>query len=458
MPALKNVNCCWEPALSGRLAAEALKKALLVADRLSLIERVEQAAAEALRETTLPRGTHWIPYSMAQGYTGLALLWSYLDACRPGEHWDRVGREHLQLAARDAAGYSQLPIGLFSGLSGLAFATWQLSRSGSRYQRLLAEFDDVIAPRSLASARNIHRHHGMNVGEFDAISGLSGVGAYLLCRRNEPAISEALHVVIEALVELCLDDTPPFRWHTPCELVGDGRMAEVYPYGNLNLGLAHGIPGPLAFLALAHLAGSAAPGLTEAIAHAAGWISQQRFDDEWGVNWPTAVPLVSQHDNGSSTLVPASPTDAPDGPSRCAWCYGSPGIARSLLLAGEALDRDDLRELAVSAMQAVFRRPIAKRHINSPTFCHGVAGLLSVALRFRHDLGDGLFSGEISKLVEQILGHFQPDSLLGFRNMEIGDHEIEQPGLLDGAPGVALVLLAASTGVEPTWDRLFLLS
>jgi hypothetical protein len=30
--------------------------------------------------------------------------------------------------------------------------------------------------------------------------------------------------------------------------------------------------------------------------------------------------------------------------------------------------------------------------------------------------------------------------------------------LLDGAPGVALVLLAAATPVEPTWDRLFLLS
>jgi lantibiotic modifying enzyme len=458
MPALRNGACLWEPALSGRLAAEALEKALLVADRLSLIERVEQAAAEALRETTLPRGTHWIPYSMAQGYTGLALLWSYLDACRPGEHWDRLGREHLQLAAHDAAVYSQLPIGLFSGLSGLAFATWQLSRGGSRYQRLLAEFDGAIAPRALALARNMQQRHGMNVGEFDAISGLSGVGAYLLCRRNEPAIPEALHAVIEALVELCLDDTPPFRWHTPCDLVGDEKMCEVYPYGNLNLGLAHGIPGPLAFLSLAHLAGVRGARVSRAIAHTAGWISQQRFDDEWGVNWPTAVPLVSEEANGASTIRHASATAAPDGPSRCAWCYGSPGIARSLLLAGEALDRDDFRELAVSAMQAVFRRPIADRYINSPTFCHGVSGLLSVALRFRHDLGDGLFSGEIGKLVEQILAHFQPDSLLGFRNIEIGDHEIEQPGMLDGAPGVALVLLAASTGIEPTWDRLFLLS
>jgi hypothetical protein len=35
---------------------------------------------------------------------------------------------------------------------------------------------------------------------------------------------------------------------------------------------------------------------------------------------------------------------------------------------------------------------------------------------------------------------------------------VDQPGLLDGAPGVILALLAASTDVEPIWDRLFLLS
>jgi lantibiotic modifying enzyme len=395
---------------------------------------------------------------MAQGYTGLALFWSYLDECLPGEEWDLLGREHLQIAAQDAADYSQLPVGLFSGVTGLAFAAWQLSRGGARYRRLLFELDRIIAPRALSLAHSARDRHGMNVGEFDAISGLSGVGAYLLCRRDRPETAEALHAVTETLVQLCSDHSPPFGWHTPCELLGDEKMCEVYPHGNLNLGLAHGIPGPLAFLSLAQLAGLRVSGLTEAIAYTAGWISRQRFDDEWGVNWPTAVPLVLEENNGASVVVAAPATAAPDGPSRCAWCYGSPGIARSLLLASQALDRDDLRDLAVSAMDAVFRRPIDKRQINSPTFCHGVAGLLSIALRFRHDLGDSLFSEEISKLVEQLLTRFQPDSLLGFRNIEYGDHEIEQPGLLDGAPGVALVLLAAATEVEPTWDRLFLLS
>ena len=84
--------------------------------------------------------------------------------------------------------------------------------------------------------------------------------------------------------------------------------------------------------------------------------------------------------------------------------------------------------------------------------------LLAITLRFRHDLGGEMLSGEVASLVRQMLARFDPASLLGFRNMEFEEHEIEQPGLLDGAPGGALALLAAATPMAPTWDRLFLLS
>ncbi len=50
------------------------------------------------------------------------------------------------------------------------------------------------------------------------------------------------------------------------------------------------------------------------------------------------------------------------------------------------------------------------------------------------------------------------ESLLGFRHLETRDNHMDQPGLLEGAPGVALALLASATSAEPTWDRLFLLS
>ena len=447
----------WGPVLTGDLAVRAVEVARDVCQRLISPEAVEKAAAAACTQTAFPRTTHWIPYTISQGYAGLAVLWGYLDSCFAEEGWDLIGRKHLELAVRGAETFPGVPVGLFSGLSGLAFGAFQLSRRGTRYRRLLTSLDEAIVPQAIAQADRVRgQAEGLPVGDFDVISGLSGTGAYMLCRRDQPAVAAAVSAVIEALVEIIAEGNGVPRWHTPVHLLWDEEVMSTYPQGNLNCGLAHGVPGILAFLAMAVRSGIAIPGMTEAIARIGDWLSANRCDDEWGVNWPTAVHLVA--DSPDRGLRSGDAKSAPHGPSRCAWCYGSPGIARSLWLAGEALDRDDFRDLGISAMEAVFRRPIPIRHIDSPTFCHGVSGLLAITLRFANDTSIPAFAEGSRMLIQQLLDNYQPTSLLGFRNIETNDHEIDQPGLLDGAPGVALALLSAATAVEPAWDRLFLLS
>ena len=133
-------------------------------------------------------------------------------------------------------------------------------------------------------------------------------------------------------------------------------------------------------------------------------------------------------------------------------------MSRSLWLAGEALDDEPLRALAVEGMEAVYRRPAHERGIDSPTFCHGVAGLLQVTLRFAHDTGLPVFAAAADALAAQLVDAYDGSRLLGYASLEPGDNPVDQPGLLDGAAGVALVLIAASTDAEPVWDRLFLLS
>lgn len=449
----------WEPILTGDIAVSAVRAARDVAGRLNSPQLVEKAAEAAVAQTAFPQSTHWIPYSISQGYSGLALLWSYMDSCFPEERWDERGRDYLTLAARHAETMPDIPVGLFSGLSGLGFSAWQLSRDGTRYRRLLDSLDYAIVAKARGLADSLREHRdGVSIGDFDVISGLSGVGAYLLCRRDRPAVAEALPVVIEALVDLLADGNDLPGWHTPVHLLWDNELKNAYPFGNLNCGLAHGVPGVLAFLSLSFRAGVAAAGFQEAIERTAEWLCDNRFDDEWGVNWSTAIPVVEVESPEGPMLRQGHARAAPDGPSRCAWCYGSPGIARALWLAGDALNDETLRQLSVSAMEAVFRRPAAQRRIDSPTFCHGKAGLLEIALRFANDTGCALFATECRTLAEQLLDCYNPDSLLGFRNIEYADREIDQPGLLDGAPGVALVLLAAATSAEPSWDRLFLLS
>ena len=167
-------------------------------------------------------------------------------------------------------------------------------------------------------------------------------------------------------------------------------------------------------------------------------LEAQRSDDAWGPNWSSAAPARE------GAFLPGPPTHA-------AWCYGAPGVARALWHAGR-------REPALAAMRAVAARPPEARRLVAPGLCHGFGGLLLHALRFWHDTGDPAMEGLAREMAERILQDWDPESLLGFRSAEPGGIRLDHPGFLDGAPGVALALLAAATDREPAWDRVLLLS
>jgi lantibiotic biosynthesis protein len=437
----------WEAVLPPPTRTAALSVARNVLARCSDPARMEAALAAAREQTGFPRSVYWEPAGIAQGDAGLALMAGYAEAAFPGEGWELVAHERMTAALRGAESADWLPAGLFSGLGGLVFTASYLSRGGARYARVLAALDAAFLPAAAAQAERLRRlPGGMSVGEFDAISGLSGVAAALLerrARRRDETVERVLVGVLGALVDMVAASDGLPRWYTPPEEMADETWARLYPQGNLNCGLAHGIPGPLAAMAIGRREGVDVPGLASAIGNVAEWLATHRADDAWGINWPSAVSVDS---------------DRPDGPGRAAWCYGAPGVARALWLAGEALDDDALRAIAVEGMEAIYDRPLAERAIDSPTFCHGVAGLLQVTTRFASDTGLPAFVEATDKLARQLLDAYDGTRLLGYATLEPGDRPVDQPGLLDGAPGVALALLAAATATEPAWDRLFLLS
>ncbi len=437
----------WESVLEPERRKAALAVARDVARRGSDLALIAEALAAAGRQTQYPETIRWVPYGVAEGDAGLALMCAAFSACRPQEEWDVTAHTFVAAAARSAGQTPGVPLGLFTGLSGLAFAVDSLSREGTRYENLLANLDAALTPQIAQIASSLlATSRPFSVGEFDVISGASGVGAYLLRRDSHRLLPE----ILSGLVSLTDVENGTPRWATPAHLLGDEAERRWYPWGNLNCGLAHGIPGVLALLALAHRADVRVPGQADAIRRLAEWLRAHRADDDWGVNWPTAVPLPPPE--GSA----AGPAELE--PSRAAWCYGSPGVGRALWLAGDALQDEELCRLAIDAILAVTRRPVAERHIDSPTFCHGVAGLLQIVLRFANDTGHPAFRTAANDLVDQLLSLYDPARPLGFASLEPGPNPVDRAGLLDGAPGVAMVLLAAATDTEPTWDRLFLLS
>jgi lantibiotic biosynthesis protein len=385
------------------------------------------------------------PYdaSLARGDAGLAVLFGHFDRCFPNDGWDKVAHEAVLRINQNLSPSSPSPIGLFGGLAGLAFATWYLSRGGTRYRRARLAIDDVLLTRADVQANSVARKSGMPVEDFDLISGLSGVAAYLLCRVSDNRALLTLRTIIAALVEIVERDGPVPAWFTPADLISSKYMVGKYPEGNLNCGLAHGMPGMLGVLALAYRESIMVPGLRSAIERLANWLNAQGMADRWGKSWPAAVAVGAPGD-----LIPAP----------IAWCYGNPGIARALWLAGTALDDSSLCESALEAIRSVYRRPLARRGISSPTFCHGTAGLLQITMRFASETVLPVFSDAASTILEELVRSFADDTAYGYRAIDSDRRLVDNAGLLDGAAGVALVLLAATSDQEPSWDRIFLLS
>lgn len=441
----------WQPILDEPLKQQALDVLQGVVERLSDPAVIGFAIQQAARQTT---GLwQWVPSSLISGYGSLALLFHFMARTFPGYNWERVARQYLRLAAEFTHQQPLVAPALFGGSSGMASVVSFFARDDERYRHSMATLSEHVAEQVLYMTwQREQASEGIADGDYDIISGAAGILGFLVTLEQPTGqIHAAIRRLIEYLVWLAESDTEQERrrWFLSPRFYPIELHRERYPDGYFNCGLAHGIAGPLAALAIAWRAGYQIPEQREAIHSLASWLVDHQIQDAWGINWPAGVPLRQSYSSDSWSTLP---------PTRTAWCYGAPGIARALWLAGGVLQDSVFCQTAIEAIESVLQRPLVARGIDSVTFCHGVAGLLDISLRFAHETERILIRQHIPLLVQQILNGFDADSPLGFRDLEQEHHWVDDPGLLTGAVGVALTLLAASTPIEPGWDRIFLIA
>lgn len=416
-----------------------------VAGRLRERDRLRQALVRVPRQTSFPEAHRWHACSLAMGDAGLALMCAAFDRAAPDEGWDSTGHTFLSRAVVDVG--AGRPLSLFHGVTGIAAAAWALSHSGRRYGNLLARLDSLLLPSFINTAERVRATGRSPFRDgHDLLNGLAGWAVYLLGRGSGPAVDSALNSVVGALVRLMTDEDGAATFLTEPEHVRDADRAD-FPRGYVNCGLAHGIPGPLAALSLVRLAGRVEGCVVdEAIGWGARWLAARSSRDAAGVTWPTVVRPTG--DPGEYV---------PGYRARSAWCYGAPGVAASLWLAGCALGDNEWRRLAVTAIAAVCRRPARDRGLSGPGLCHGSAGLLLILGRFATATGKPALGREAGALLTSLLSDFDAGSLLGYREVETTGATVDNPGLLDGAAGVALALLSVAEEQSSDWTRLFLI-
>ncbi|MYU02159.1 MULTISPECIES: lanthionine synthetase C family protein [unclassified Streptomyces] len=271
--------------------------------------------------------------------------------------------------AQAAATIDPSSTGLYRGAPAVAFA---LHTAGHRaYRPALTDLDEKIA--GLITARLSAAHHRMDarlpprMREYDLIQGLTGLGAYLLSTGTRPRL---LDDVLLYLVRLLQQPVTVHGHSLPGWWTLDGTTGEPdpdWPLGHGNFGLAHGVAGPVALLALAARAGHTVPGQHQALTAACDLFEKWlRPLPDGGQSWPETVTLSNWLAGPPATAQPGRPS----------WCYGTPGIARSLQLAALASAHPRARRRAEDALLSCVTDVRQLDRLQDATVCHGWAGLV----------------------------------------------------------------------------------
>lgn len=385
--------------------------------------------------------------SLARGLAGTALLHARLAHTDP--IFEAAAVRHWAAAAAHARQRNGGSAGIYHSRGGLAasliIGSPYLTDPGSQ-QVVTTRAARWLSARALDLARG--QRQRLRAGgthrswaEYDAISGLAGIGRVLLAALTsghdecEPGLTATLGT-LTAMILTRHGKNRPGWWLPPSR---HPPAATDRSSGAATTGMAHGIAGPLALLSTAQTAGWSVTGQGAAIRDAAQWLLRWRANS----SWPTHV---TGHELDTGLAAPAVGR-------RDAWCYGAPGIGRALSLAGCALADPRLAEAGVAAITSLASRPAEHWDVNGPTLCHGHAGVLQCAAAGQATTAD--------RAAAAVNTAFSLQHAFGFQHID-KHSAADEPGMLTGAAGVALALADHGKLPEPSvaarWDSVLLIS
>lgn len=428
----------WRSLLRAR-ADDSLAAFDLEEQALAAVDRIRRALGDPSADWSPPGGSTR-DHSLAAGKAGEALFWAALnDLDPPVATADTASPEErcevtLQTAVDLLAQRSLVP-GLFSGYSGTALVV----------EHLLGQDDDF---NEAIDAELMHLLEGPWQRDYDLISGLVGFGVYALERARHGHGDALLERVLDRIADQAQWNGRFVTWHTPPHWL-HGLNRERFPKGYFNLGLAHGVPGIIALLANCRLAGRETRPVVGLLAASVDWLLTQCPPDSL---YPCFVADDLEYEA-----------------ARSAWCYGNPGIAISLLLAGRALGDPAIEHQAMNLARAAARRTGETSGVRDASLCHGSAGLAHMFNRLYQATGCEECAQAARHWFHWTLTYGRDTGPNG-ENWQVGFPswipdpsqedtlvQVEESSLLYGMVGVGLALIAALGDQPPLWDRAMLL-
>lgn len=298
-------------------------------------------------------------------------------------------------------------------------------------------------------------------GVYELGHGLVGYGLYAAEDLDAPRHEELLAKVVDQLATTALPTSNGgVTWWTAPQNLG-GAQRKQAPMGHFNLGVAHGIPSVVALLGLACRLGVNEAKARDLAIRAMTWLRAQQQPESAGSHFGTIIPLGTR-------LVPSA--------SRVGWCFGDLGVSAAMYSAARNMEDAVLADEALSIARKTARRAPDTCDVRTSGICHGSAGTAHIFNRFYHATYEQEFLDSARYWFERTLDYYDSwlsSSLVtsarrGPREGDMADTVDEtedvfvgwrdDPGFFGGLAGVGLALLSATTEIEPSWDRILLVS
>ncbi|MGZ1692754.1 lanthionine synthetase C family protein [Staphylococcus argenteus] len=409
---------------------------LILKKKFQEVSEVDDFISKVVTETD-----YFEPSTLSHGIPGIIL---FLDAYQ--KVFDINTEQIVYKFVMKLAPYlqnGQYNNSLFGGLSGIAFSMDIASQNGRNYQKILNNIDDVIVNEIESDIDQILQEP-LNPLNYDTISGLAGIGRYLLNRIDVSDKNvKALKSILTYFKNIQYSQN---SWVVPQESQFLESDKNYFTQGNINLGLAHGVLGPMSLFALCVIKGITIENHQHILKDMYKYIMDEKFSSN--DRWLQRYDLISERNHFNYI--------------RNGWCYGNTGVMTTLFLIGQALQDDEIIQMSKKVMLQVVNDK--DENLISPTICHGLSSqiLMLTIMNLYFELNE--VSDYINELINKLMSHYKEDHLVNFIDINENNEGVfksEKVGLLEGEIGVYLTLMTLqNTNIlnEKNWTNAFLIS
>jgi len=308
---------------------------------------------------------------------------------------------------------------------------------------MLADLDDMIEAALLQNGQR---------GNYDTLYGLVSQGIYYLERLPHNNVAKnKLEQIVTCLDQMAIKANGLVCWQDRFTIDNEHQGKVRY-----NLGLAHGIPGIISFLAKAYQNEILPEVSRSLLEQSVEWLIQQELKSYSG-----RFPL----------LMIEGVEENPQ--TRLAWCYGDLCVVVALMHAAKGLNRDEWKhkaiEIALKTTQqstpyeaGVHFHP--EEHLMDAGFCHGGGGIAHIYRKLYQATGELAFQQAANHWLQLLVKQCQENEAQEhYKRMKVNpetkdQYWVEDYSFLEGYGGIALVLLGFLDQKNNTdWERALLL-